>query len=211
MIHISRTAKPAVLAKNEGKWLAAVRAATPGTDRKLALNKYRHKKVLLALKDMFHGKCAYCESMIAHVSYPQIEHFHPKDGPNGDETLAFAWDNLLLACGICNGASFKGTQFPGFADGGPLINPCVDDPDDHFDFTYDRATRLADVIPKTPRGQISERILGLNRLELRAYRSRQVTRVAALAAMAATNQESARLLGEAMQSDAEYSRFARAL
>ena len=211
MIQVTRSAKPTVLAKNEGKWLQALKTASTDDARKLAANKYRHKEVLHTLKAMFHSKCAYCESCIGHVSYPQIEHFQPKDGPNGDANLTFAWENLLLACGVCNGPSYKGIQFPNTADGGPLINPCVDNPDDHFNFAYDPVLKLADVIGKTLRGQTTERILGLNRRELRAYRSRQVTRMAAIATMAPSDSEAARLLQEAKRADADYSRFTRDL
>jgi hypothetical protein len=127
----------------------------------------------------------------------------------GDETLAFAWDNLLLACAICNGIQYKSDKFPGPAEDGPLLNPCVDNPDDHLDFIYDTATNMTLVAGKTPRGNTTERILGLNRLDLREYRSRYIMKIAAIARFAPTDPEAARLLHEAKQPSAEYSRFAQ--
>lgn len=88
----------------------------------------------------FHGKCAYCESLIATDQPGDIEHFRPKskvtDADNkpilvgtptgrkphpGYYWLAYDWKNLLLSCRDCNSVSNsksggkpigKGTQFP---------------------------------------------------------------------------------------------------
>ncbi len=57
------------------------------------------------LKEMYQGKCAYCES---YVEQMVVEHYRPKRG--GYYWLAFSWDNLLLACPTCN--VFKGSVFP---------------------------------------------------------------------------------------------------
>ncbi|MBL4660109.1 MAG: hypothetical protein JKY19_07115 [Alcanivoracaceae bacterium] len=61
-----------------------------------------------ALKDLFHGKCAYCESQIAGSSQTDIEHYRPKgavkekkDHP-GYWWLAMNWKNLVLSCMHCN-------------------------------------------------------------------------------------------------------------
>jgi uncharacterized protein (TIGR02646 family) len=65
-----------------------------------------------ALKKMFHGKCAYCESKITAIYSGDIEHFRPKGGYNngagqplttpGYYWLAADWNNLLFACPFCN-------------------------------------------------------------------------------------------------------------
>ncbi|MEO1542820.1 MAG: hypothetical protein AAFR75_02225 [Pseudomonadota bacterium] len=69
---------------------------------------YSHETVREALKEMFHGKCAYCESKIAGSSQTDIEHYRPKgsvsefsDHP-GYWWLAMVWDNLVLSCMHCN-------------------------------------------------------------------------------------------------------------
>jgi len=125
--------------------------------------------------------------------------------------LTFTWSNLLLGCGACNGTEHKGDKFPGAADGGPLINPCEDDPADHLEFRFEPALRLASVYGKTPRGCTTEQLLGLNRPPLRDYRSRQVERLAVLARLAQGDDEARRLLDEARQNNAEYAAFARVL
>jgi uncharacterized protein (TIGR02646 family) len=159
----------------------------------------------------FHGKCAYCESKITHVDYGHIEHFRPKAGSKGYPELTFEWTNLLLACGVCNGAEYKSDRFPEANEGGPIINPCEEDPSSHLSFVFDPVTKLASVYGKTRRGETTEALFGLNRAELRDYRSRRVRHLLALVQYASTDPAAAELLSEAKQSCAEYAAFARAL
>src|SRR5688572_11899819 len=65
--------------------------------------------------DVFHGKCAYCET----PQVSELTHHRPKSGAKGFKGivdpehyfwLAFEWTNLYLTCGICN--SNKRTMFP---------------------------------------------------------------------------------------------------
>lgn len=70
---------------------------------------YSDKKVRKLLIKMFHGKCAYCESIITTIYNGDIEHFRPKGeiqeaNPKkpGYFWLAAEWDNLLFACPFCN-------------------------------------------------------------------------------------------------------------
>jgi uncharacterized protein (TIGR02646 family) len=211
MIKIERTPLPRILARKGAEWLRALQDATSFKDRARAINKYRHPKIKDALVSLFHGKCAYCESHITHVDYGHIEHYRPKSGPQGQPDLCFEWTNLLLACGICNGAQFKSDRFPGPADGGPLINPCEDDPANHFEFRFDGKLGLASVYGITDRGQTTERLLGLNRSELRRFRSEQVKKLAVLKRLERSDPEARRLMEEALQPTSDYSAFARAL
>lgn len=90
-------------------------------DRKFEFKAYSKGNVKEQLEVMFNNKCAYCESIISNVSYGDIEHFRPKtayhsiDGETlkypGYYWLAMDWNNLLLACDICN-RSFKKNKFP---------------------------------------------------------------------------------------------------
>ena len=208
MIAVTRSTKPAILQRKEQDWLAALNRAVTKTEKEIAVNKYHHAQVKVALTTMFHGKCAYCESKIKHVSYPHIEHYHPK---SKFPDLTFAWGNLLLACGVCNSAEYKGDRFPEANESGPYINPCTDNPEDHFQFVYDPIAKLASVYGKTKRGETTEIELGLNRPDLRTHRSLQVTRLAFIASIAKSNPEAQSLLDEAKQADAEYAAFARTL
>ena len=208
MIRVRRATKPDVLERKAAEWLAAYRTARTPKAKKRALGKYRHREVRDTLGAMFNGKCAYCESAIEHVDYPDIEHYRPK---SKFPDLTFQWDNMLLACTKCN-SKHKRDAFPEADDGGPIINPCDEDPGDHLVFDYNPIAQLASVYERTTRGSTTIALLGLNRPALRAERSRQVARVAVLARFAREGDaEAAQLLHEARTDAAPYAAFARSL
>lgn len=211
MIKVKRSAKPSILREKATEWTQKLLdAVDEPKEKKKAEGKYRHKQIKEALVKMFHGKCAYCESMITHIDYGHIEHFRPKSLP-AYRAFTFEWTNLLLACGVCNGSEQKGMKFPSELEGGPFVNPCDEEPDDHFDFLFDRTSRLATVVGKTRRGKITVRLIALNRHELRAYRSRQVCKLFLLKQFAQTDPEAETIFQEAQQDSAEYAAFARTI
>jgi uncharacterized protein (TIGR02646 family) len=71
---------------------------------------YKDDTVVEALTQIFHGKCAYCESRYTHVHPVDVEHYRPKGGvvagnqlkTPGYYWLAADWDNLLPSCIDCN-------------------------------------------------------------------------------------------------------------
>jgi len=69
---------------------------------------YKHPDVVLALEDLFFGKCAYCEHPYAAGSKVDVEHYRPKasvledQGHPGYWWLASDWENLLPSCEHCN-------------------------------------------------------------------------------------------------------------
>jgi len=79
---------------------------------------YKGADVVAALNDLFHHKCAYCESSYKATSPVDVEHFRPKGavvirGTGGEKDkrdkpgyywLAATWDNLLASCPDCNRA-----------------------------------------------------------------------------------------------------------
>jgi len=208
MIKVQRKSEPEILKKKAGQWTSKLLAAAAKKEKDKAEIKYRHSQIKQALVEMFNGKCAYCESKITHIDYAHIEHYKPKEK---FKELCFEWTNLLLACGICNGAGYKGNKFPDVQEGGPIVNPCEDDPNQHFIFFYDCNARLATVIEKTGRGTLTKDLLGLNRDDLRDYRSRQVDKLFVLQRLALTDLEAAALFQEAQMDCAEYSAFAKVL
>lgn len=210
MIKVERPSKPAILEEKAEGWTHQLLTASTKKHKDMVMVKYRHRSIKKALVEMFHGKCAYCESKITHVDYGHIEHFKPKSNP-AYAALCFEWKNLLLACGICNGTEYKGDNFPGESEGGPLVNPCEDEPNDHFDFLYDQTAKIATVISKTKRGEVTEKLLALNRPELRSYRSKQVQRLYVLSVFAKTNPEAKALFQESQLDSTEYSAFSRTL
>ncbi|NWD71309.1 endonuclease [Pseudomonas gingeri] len=69
---------------------------------------YKSDSVKKQLDELFHGKCAYCESFYASTAPVDVEHYRPKgavsessDHP-GYWWIAMDWDNLLPSCIDCN-------------------------------------------------------------------------------------------------------------
>jgi uncharacterized protein (TIGR02646 family) len=210
MIGVRRGPEPLVLRRRKERWDRELQQATTRKEVARAISKYRHKQIKEALLGLFHSKCAYCESKILHVDYGDIEHFRPKARPEF-RGFVFDWRNLLLSCAVCNGPSFKGDRFPNADAGGPPINPCDDLPEEHLSFLFDIAARVATVVAKTERGRVTIELFGLNRPDLREYRSRFTEKLLVLSRFAAADEEAHRLLEEARADSAEYAAFSRTL
>lgn len=100
---------------------------------------YRDQSVRDALAQLFHGKCAYCESRYDTTQPVDIEHWRPKARVVVSETpkryrygyywLAADWNNLLPACIDCNrqrtheGPNGSAKVTLGKADWFPLMPP----------------------------------------------------------------------------------------
>lgn len=128
MIRVTRRKEPAFLrgrkAREERRRARETFGAwKPGRRRpKFEFKAYKEPEVKQALREMFHGKCAYCE-VCYEVSDPgHVEHFRPKgtvreeDGtksPPGYWWLASEWENLLPACFKCNVFCKKQEMTPG--------------------------------------------------------------------------------------------------
>ncbi len=119
MIAVQRTNPPKILERKETEWVNKLLSAANKKQRDNAQSKYRHKDIKKALRAMCHDKCVYCESKMTHVAYGDIEHYRPK---SKFPELTFAWSNLLLACGVCNGTEYKGNTFPEEEQNGPFIH-----------------------------------------------------------------------------------------
>jgi uncharacterized protein (TIGR02646 family) len=188
-----------VLAENGNVWneeaIAAVEAALWAGEEPRYLwkkHRYAHDDVRARLRAMFHGKCAYCESQMGHVSRDHVEHYRPKGavtedaGHPGYYWLGYSWDNLLLACARCNTPPGKGMQFPirgqrARRPGDPLDAECAlvldptgdDDPEEHigFDVNVDGA-----IYPKreSHKGEATIRVCALDRPELHRRRQRHL-------------------------------------
>jgi uncharacterized protein (TIGR02646 family) len=152
----------------------------------------------------FHGKCAFCESRMAHVSNPQVEHYRPK---SKYPDAAFDWENWLLSCGRCNDR--KWAHFPD-CDGVPcLVDPAAEDPELHIEF-------IGYVpVPKTRRGTETIQLIGLDRSPLEDERSRWLSYINGLlllcisSANAEFRREARELLIWSMQDDAPYAAMVR--
>ncbi len=134
------------------------------------------------LEQLFYNKCAYCESPFGAASYPDVDNFRPKiearDKTTGSSPLyycwlAYEWRNLYLACPFCNRAKrnlfpMDGSRCDAFAplktvyqEKPLLIDPCEDDPEEHF--IYRSAGESIEIIGIDKRGQATIELLSLNR------------------------------------------------
>lgn len=131
------------------------------------------------LRNIFHSKCAYCETLLSPASFGSIDQHRPKgsvaESPehSGYWWLFAAWDNLHYSCQRCNVG--KRNRFP-LAPRGKraftpeddlsaelplLIDPCIDNPKEHLVFERDGS-----VSGKTERGNASIAVYGLNSSDL---------------------------------------------
>lgn len=101
MIPIAKGPTPAILEQRGDEWTAELLAVIAANDDSKSKRKsrYNHPQVKAALIEETHGKCAYCESKVLHITYGDIEHIIPKS-PHPEVT--YVWANLTLACDKCN-------------------------------------------------------------------------------------------------------------
>lgn len=205
MIKVARLSSPQTLEKQWRKWTKDYLAAS-GVARTKLEARYRKADIRKQLNAMFNGKCAYCESTIGVVDYAHIEHFRPK---HTYPERTYLWRNMLLSCTKCNGAEHKGKKFPLSTEGGPLVNPCIEDPSDHFYFCYNSLTKEARVIPLSTRGKVTEKTLGLNRIELLRMRSRALRSLIYIRMQADTDPVAFSIISDTLAENGAYMAFVK--
>ena len=92
------------------------------------------------LQRLFRERCAYClshEKLMGRFDAMEVDHFRPKGRPEFAH-LRLAWTNLYYCCGRCN--RHKSSTWPNPDEeqqGLGFVDPCEEDPDDHFRLTSD--------------------------------------------------------------------------
>jgi hypothetical protein len=147
--------------------------------RPINFNQKIWKDLKWHLFDLFHDKCAYCESKPQNVSKGDVEHYRPKGKVKEDPYhpgyywLAYDITNLLPSCPDCNQTLGKMNQFPvegahahdpaSLAAERPLLlNPYNRDidPFEHIEFSE---VGIAEAHGNSPYGRESARCYHLNR------------------------------------------------
>lgn len=153
MIHLTKLPIPDALVQHAAEWtaelLAAIAAGTKlSTARKRRYNNSEVKETLLRET---HGKCAYCESKLTHITYGDIEHIIPKvSAPE----RTYEWENLTTACDICNTTK---------SDKEGMVDPYAHDPEQvHFRFMGPMLT----IMPGSEQAKLTLTELALNRAAL---------------------------------------------
>lgn len=163
------------------------------------------------LLEIHNGKCCYCEKKFS-ARELDVEHFRPKGSVQqgvgqhlekpGYYWLAYRWENLLLACQVCNRKS-KETLFPlakpverakprlrDIRNEKPLfIDPTLEDPRSHIRFEDDAPKGLTAEGQETIKGlKLSRQSLREDRLE-RLSRIKKLREIIALAAKAPADED----------------------
>ena len=94
------------------------------------------------LQPLFRHRCAYCLSHEDHMGRfdaMEVDHFRPTGRPEFAH-LKCAWGNLYYCCRRCN--QHKSSKWPNaheLEDGIRFVDPCDEDPDEHFRATRDES------------------------------------------------------------------------
>lgn len=244
MIRITKLGQPPAILKTKGKAKrrglgAAFTRFTEDYvrgDKKFNFENgiYAHESVKEALIEAQHDKCAFCESKVTHISYGDVEHFRPKaayrQNPNDALTmpgyywLAYEWDNLFLACQLCN-QRHKRNLFPlvnpaeratshqhNAEHEHPLfIDPALDDPEEYISFRREVPYAIND----NSRGRVTIVSLGLERTELSEVRYDSYEKLRLLSVLANANPplpesvEAQDHLNRAVRNSAQFASMAR--
>lgn len=152
MIKLTKLPEPKILKNNAENWTAQhLKNISEGKESSHYLKtRYSHKDIKEVILRETSEKCAYCESKFRHVHHGDIEHISPK---SLDESKRFEWDNLTIACEICN-------QNKSTTPIELMIDPYKMDPSEHLHFAGPI------ILEKTDNGYYAKQILDLNRSTL---------------------------------------------
>lgn len=152
MIKMTKGPAPTILSENWIKWTEVLRNRKANGEEPTEAEKsrYRNRDIKNALIQETHGKCVYCESKILHNQHGDIEHIVPK---SKDVEQFFRWENLTLACRLCNGEK---------SDLEGVIDPYNEDPANELRFLGPFLMPL----PNSEKGLYTSKVLDLNRMPL---------------------------------------------
>lgn len=197
---LTKLGKPQVLVTNERRWTDEYVAATTSAERKKR-EKWGHPDIRATLTAETVGKCAYCESTIGHVSYPNVEHIIPK-AKRAD--LAHEWNNLTSACEKCNGA-----KSDYYDESLAVLSPYEDSVEQRLIFYGD----FVDWVEDDDRGEVTVKQLRLNRIDLVHERVKRLAEIREMYERWRTTPEGAKrtVLAAAIRIEAREGDFTRAV
>jgi uncharacterized protein (TIGR02646 family) len=92
----------------------------------------RSRDYVSHLRTLFRYRCAYCltpDDVLGGEEGMKVDHFNPE---SRHSALRTAWANLYYSCDVCNNRKSDYPTDEELAEGKRLIDPCAEDPDDHF-------------------------------------------------------------------------------
>lgn len=161
MRHLKRFSKPDKLVQKEQEWLDTF---LKSGNKRPNSSQYGHKDVRAKLDAMSGHKCFYCEQKLKGKP-KEVDHFIEVADPNG-KNLAFAWENLYLACENCNGKMpHKDIAVT------DALNPCLDtDTEIEQHLTFD--DEMIECANNSTKGDLTIRKYRLDSDELDLLRSK---------------------------------------
>ena len=117
------------------------------------------------LRSLFRCRCAYClmpDDRLGGEDGMTVDHFKSQ---KWYPQLIMEWSNLYYACPVCNSHYKKDHPKPEEeAEGKRFVDPCHEDPDEHFRLVYDPDTgERCRVLPLSPHAVYTVFRLKLNR------------------------------------------------
>lgn len=110
------------------------------------------------LRALFRCRCAYCitpDDRLGGEEGMKVDHFHSE---SRFPELRLVWSNLYYSCDVCNNRKSDHPRKDEEAQGFRFVDPCAEDPDDHFRMVRDaktgdfcRVTHLSDAAEYTIR------------------------------------------------------------
>lgn len=167
MIKLQKQECPQVLIKNKEQWTEELleHLSSGSNPPPNIFQRYRHSDIKQAVKEDSYEKCIYCESKVTPTYYGDIEHLKPK---KKYPKLTFEWSNLGFVCRICNN-----NKLDKYDEELPYINPYQENPSDFLKalgaFIYHKANNR--------RGEITEKDLDLNRMQLIEARKERIDQI----------------------------------
>lgn len=92
------------------------------------------------LREVFHLRCAYCltpDDRLGGEEGMKVDHFMPE---SRHADLWLAWTNLYYCCDVCNNRKSNYPTPAEIDNGQRFVDPCNEDPDDHFRLTKEPLT-----------------------------------------------------------------------
>ncbi|MGB6406046.1 MAG: retron system putative HNH endonuclease [Planococcus donghaensis] len=172
MKKVQRSVEPNILAINKLNWTSEFINEVKRNRGYTGMNttirdRYNNPEIKKFLKDMYNGKCCYCENSIGREDYENIEHLKPKSAPNF-HMLTFYWRNLHWSCGRCN--KNKRAKWNSHY---PILDPTKDNPEKHLKMNI----VTGEIANKTRRGKTTINHAQLNRDKLVEARKRIIDKL----------------------------------
>src|SRR5580698_6290867 len=92
---------------------------------------------VIHLRQLFRHRCAYCltpDDRLGGEEGMKVDHFHPE---SRRPELRLAWANLYYCCDVCNNRKSNYPTDIETARGERFVDPCAEDPDEHFRMVRD--------------------------------------------------------------------------